>query len=163
MNLCRAHCPIDCALSERRVMSSVSASSDSAIEITPSQAWEILSKTAAAKLIDVRTEPEWTYVGVPALDAIGKSIIRNAWQLFPEMNVNSDFVNSLRATARDDDVLIFICRSGGRSLLAANSAKTEGFLASYSVSGGFEGPTDADGHRGTVAGWRHEGLPWRQT
>lgn len=144
-------------------MSSASASSEGALEITPSQAWEVLSETTAAKLIDVRTEPEWTYVGVPALDAIGKSIIRNAWQLFPEMNVNSDFANALRATVRNDDVLIFICRSGGRSLLAANSARAEGFHASYSVAGGFEGPADADGHRGTVAGWKHEGLPWRQT
>lgn len=143
-------------------MSSTSAGLDNAIEITPSHAWEILSKTPSAKLIDVRTEPEWTYVGVPVLDVLGKSIIRNAWQLFPEMNANNDFVQSLRAAAQAEDAVIFICRSGGRSLLAANLARTEGFHASYSVVGGFEGPADADGHRGTVAGWKHEGLPWRQ-
>lgn len=141
----------------------VASTNSAGLEITPSQAWKILSETDTAKLIDVRTEPEWTYVGIPALDVIGKSTIRNAWQLFPEMNVNSDFGRSLRAAANADDVMIFICRSGGRSLLAANSARTEGFHASYSVAGGFEGPADADGHRGTVAGWKHEGLPWRQT
>jgi rhodanese-related sulfurtransferase len=143
-------------------MSLASASSNS-IEITPSQAWKILSETGTAKLIDVRTEPEWTYVGVPVLDAVGKSVIRNAWHLFPEMNVNAAFVRSLRAAVNADDVLIFICRSGGRSLLAAKAAMAEGFRACYSVAGGFEGVVDASGHRGMVEGWKREGLPWRQT
>jgi hypothetical protein len=31
------------------------------------------------------------------------------------------------------------------------------------VLGGFEGPLDHDHHRGAVAGWRHDGLPWEQT
>jgi adenylosuccinate synthase len=32
----------------------------------------------------------------------------------------------------------------------------------FNVADGFEGPVDAEGHRGTVAGWKAEGLPWRQ-
>ena len=32
----------------------------------------------------------------------------------------------------------------------------------FNLADGFEGPIDAEGHRGTVAGWKAEGLPWRQ-
>jgi rhodanese-related sulfurtransferase len=123
----------------------------------------MLVDVEAAKLIDVRTEPEWTYVGSPVLDAVAKSVIKNAWHVFPEMKVDSAFIQSLRAAANADDVLIFICRSGGRSFSAATAALREGFRACYSVAGGFEGATDAKGHRGMVEGWKHEGLPWWQT
>jgi len=30
------------------------------------------------------------------------------------------------------------------------------------VAEGFEGHHDSQGHRGTVSGWKAEGLPWRQ-
>jgi hypothetical protein len=32
----------------------------------------------------------------------------------------------------------------------------------YNVLHGFEGELDERHHRGTVAGWRHDGLPWEQ-
>ena len=28
---------------------------------------------------------------------------------------------------------------------------------------GFEGPLDENHHRGTISGWRMEGLPWEQS
>ncbi|MEM7686023.1 MAG: rhodanese-like domain-containing protein, partial [Pseudomonadota bacterium] len=31
------------------------------------------------------------------------------------------------------------------------------------VAEGFEGDLDADGHRGTINGWKAHGLPWRQS
>jgi sulfur dioxygenase len=34
---------------------------------------------------------------------------------------------------------------------------------SYSVAGGFEGDPDENAHRGNKAGWKYQGLPWRQT
>ena len=49
-----------------------------------------------------------------------------------------------------------------RSLAAAEAAQAAGFPHAYNVADGFEGPPDGDGHRGTVAGWKADGLPWRQ-
>jgi len=31
------------------------------------------------------------------------------------------------------------------------------------VAQGFEGDRDADGHRGTIGGWKAGGLPWVQS
>ncbi len=56
---------------------------------------------------------------------------------------------------------MFLCRSGVRSVAAAQTATAAGLGPSYNVLDGFEGPSDAEGHRG-AQGWRSEGLPWRQ-
>ena len=44
-------------------------------DLTVEEAWGILGSDASANLIDVRTQAEWAYVGVPSLEAIGKSPI----------------------------------------------------------------------------------------
>ena len=49
-----------------------------------------------------------------------------------------------------------------RSLAAAQAARAAGFANVYNVADGFEGPINADGHRGQAAGWKADGLPWRQ-
>ncbi len=61
-----------------------------------------------------------------------------------------------------DDHIYFICRSGVRSLAAAEAARDAGFPHVYNVADGFEGPIDANGHRGQAAGWKADGLPWIQ-
>jgi hypothetical protein len=38
-----------------------------------------------------------------------------------------------------------------------------GFSKCFNVATGFEGSPDAEGHRGTVDGWKVEGLPWVQS
>jgi rhodanese-related sulfurtransferase len=38
-----------------------------------------------------------------------------------------------------------------------------GFSDIYHVHDGFEGPLDEKHHRGTLSGWRHEGLAWEQS
>ena len=58
--------------------------------------------------------------------------------------------------------VVFLCRSGQRSAHAAGVATDLGISPSYNVIDGFEGPLDAQGRRGG-AGWRAEGLPWRQS
>jgi len=47
-------------------------------------------------------------------------------------------------------------------MAAAEAARAAGFPRVFNVADGFEGPPDAQGHRGGVAGWKAEGLPWRQ-
>src|SRR5262249_59118210 len=56
-------------------------------DILPAEAHERLVKNPQAVLIDVRTEPEWAFVGVPAVDRL----IRLSWQAYPQMQVNADF------------------------------------------------------------------------
>ena len=47
-------------------------------------------------------------------------------------------------------------------MAAAEAASGAGYARAYNVTEGFEGPLDADGHRGR-RGWRAAGLPWRQS
>lgn len=131
--------------------------------VSPAQAWQALSGNPRAKLVDVRSDPEWLFVGVPDLTETGKDTMLVSWQMFPSMQVNPGFVDAMRAHgAAPEDSLYFLCRSGARSMAAAMAMQQAGFPSVYNVADGFEGPPDAAGHRGTVAGWKAEGLPWRQ-
>ena len=131
--------------------------------VSPAATLQALREDSQAQLIDVRTDAEWTYVGIPDLTDAGKRPVLIPWQVFPSMQVNQAFVDGLRrAGATPDTKLYFICRSGARSLAAAQAASAAGFAHAYNVADGFEGPPDEEGHRGTVAGWKAEGLPWQQ-
>ena len=57
--------------------------------------------------------------------------------------------------------LVLLCRSGVRSIAAAQRA-TELGLQAYNILEGFEGDPDANAHRGLTGGWRYHGLPWQQ-
>ena len=41
-------------------------------DVGPREAWDILAAHASAALVDVRTDAEWTYVGLPDLTRLGK-------------------------------------------------------------------------------------------
>lgn len=131
--------------------------------VSPTEAWEALRADPEAMLIDVRTDPEWAFIGLPDLTQAGKQPVLIPWQIYPSMQVNPSFVEQLRdAGAASDRKLYFICRTGGRSMAAAQAAERAGFARAYNVADGFEGPPDPAGHRGTVAGWKARDLPWRQ-
>jgi len=131
--------------------------------VTVAETWEALRTNPAAQLIDVRTNAEWTYVGLPDLSAIGKPVHRIAWQVFPAMTVNERFVEDLEAAGlTPDHALYFLCRSGARSLAAARAAIAAGYPHAFNIADGFEGPLDEAGHRRTRAGWIAGGLPWKQ-
>jgi rhodanese-related sulfurtransferase len=132
-------------------------------DVQPQEAWAALQREARAQLVDVRTDAEWAYVGLPDLGPLGKRLVPISWQVPPTMEVNPTFIDELRAAGlRPDDPLYFLCRSGARSRAAAEAAQAAGFAHAFNVADGFEGPLDADGHRGTRAGWKVAGLPWRQ-
>ena len=79
------------------------------------------------------------------------------------MQPNGGFEDDLKlAGLPANHKLYFICRSGQRSLAAAQAAQAAGFRHAYNVAEGFEGPPDGAGHRGQVAGWKARTLPWRQ-
>jgi len=131
--------------------------------VSPKQTWEALRADPEAQLCDVRTDAEWNFVGFPDLSEAGKRLAMIPWQLYPSMQVNGGFVEDLRrAGFSPDQHLYFICRSGARSASAAEAAREGGFPHVHNVADGFEGPVDAEGHRGAAAGWKADGLPWRQ-
>lgn len=132
-------------------------------DVSPRQVWEALINNPDAMLCDVRTNAEWSLVGLPDLTDAGKQPVLIQWQLFPSMQPNPRFVEELRAAqAGSGTHIYFICRSGARSMAAASAAKQAGFKHVYNVKDGFEGPLDARGHRGHVGGWKADNLPWRQ-
>lgn len=132
-------------------------------DVSPRAAYQALAEDTDAVLVDVRTDAEWNFVGVPDLSEVGKQVVLIPWQVYPTMQVNGAFAEHLRrAGASPMSKLYFICRSGARSLAAGQAAQAAGFPNAFNVADGFEGPVDAEGHRGGVAGWKADGLPWRQ-
>jgi len=132
-------------------------------DIDARKAWEILQNDKKAFLVDVRTRPEWEFVGVPDLSRLNKELALVPWQVYPAMQVNASFANELqKAGIPRDSTLLFICRSGGRSKSAAIAMTQAGFRTCYNVAGGFEGPPDPERHRGKIDGWKALGLPWIQ-
>ena len=130
--------------------------------ISPTATWTALQDDPQAWLVDVRTNLEWTNIGVPDLAAADKHPVLVQWQTAPAMAVNPDFVAELiEAGISAKDHIYFICRSGVRSLAAAQTARAAGFPHVYNVADGFEGPPDATGQRGKTAGWQADSLPWR--
>jgi rhodanese-related sulfurtransferase len=131
--------------------------------VPPRETWEALRNNPAAQLVDVRTDAEWNFVGLPDLGQAGKQVVLIPWQVYPSMQRNADFeANLSQAGFTQDHHIYFICRSGARSMSAAVAAQAAGFANVYNVADGFEGPVDGAGHRGTAAGWKADGLPWRQ-
>ncbi len=131
--------------------------------VAPQKAWDALLNDRQAQLVDVRTDAEWGYVGLPDLAAAGKQAVLISWQTYPSMQLNTGFVDQLHAAGfTPEHHIYFLCRSGVRSLAAAEAAIAAGFPHAINVADGFEGNPDADGHRGVLAGWKAAGLPWRQ-
>ena len=136
------------------------------LDVPVGETWERLAKNPKAVLIDVRTRAEWAFVGMPDLSSITKRLVLVEWLTFPENRMNPEFVEQLSEQlklidADPDSELYFICRSGGRSLQAAETMMRIGFKNCFNVAEGFEGALDARKHRGST-GWKAAGLPWVQ-
>lgn len=124
--------------------------------LTPAEAYEVWRTAPGARLVDVRTRAEWDWVGrVP--DAV-----EIEWLIWPGSRPNADFVGQLRQQVDPESLVLFMCRSGGRSDAAARAAKNAGYTNCYNVLEGFEGDKDVNGQRNRIGGWRHAGLPWYQ-
>lgn len=117
-------------------------------------AWQWL-QSGEAVLVDVRTDAEREWVGkVPGAIAV-------AWKQWPGMEANQNFDEQLRAAVPEGKKVVLLCRSGVRSVAAAQRASGLGMEA-YNILEGFEGDVDANGQRGRLSGWRKRGLPWHQ-
>ena len=113
---------------------------DNIKNISSQECFETLSTEINSQLIDVRTKPEWIYVGVPDLSSINEKVIFVSWQVYPEMETNKFFENQiLESNIKKDNNLYFICRSGNRSNNAAEFLTSRGFSNCFNVIDGFEG------------------------
>jgi rhodanese-related sulfurtransferase len=129
-------------------------------DVKPAEAFDRLRANPNSVLIDVRTAAEWAYVGMPAVERL----LRISWQDYPSMAKNPEFVAEVEAAGVAKDAEVFlICRSGARSAAAAAQLTLAGFRNCYNVAEGFEGDRNAEGHRSSVGGWKHAGLPWVQS
>lgn len=136
-------------------------------DLPSADAYNLLAREAASVLIDVRTQAEWAWVGVPDLKALGKTPLYLEWQSFPSMQVDENFATRLTAMLESAGVkqgapLIFLCRSGARSRHTAVAMTNAGWAHCFNISDGFEGPLDASRHRSAIGGWKAAGLPWTQ-
>ncbi len=137
-------------------------------DLSVEDAYAMLKRDPLAMLIDVRTEPEWLYVGVPDVSSLGKRTVFEQWQIYPSMRVAEKFVETLSPELRQlgaepGSPLVFICRSGVRSRHAAIAMTKAGWKLCYNIADGFEGQLDDKQRRGASGGWRASGLPWTQS
>lgn len=138
--------------------------------MTPDEVWAALEADSSAQLVDVRTRPEWSFVGVPDLSALGRQVMLAEWRSFPDMQVSPDFADSVLGALGDPapEQIFFICRSGARSLEAAREvagqcAQRGLKVRCVNVAEGFEGDLDQYRHRGAMNGWKARGLAWQQS
>lgn len=136
--------------------------------VGPGEAWRRLAEDPTARLVDVRTREEWSFVGAPDLSALDRPVWLIEWRSFPQMVVNASFEEEFQQKVAVDNpqTVFFICRSGARSMEAAQAAARildDPQLSLFNVDEGFEGDLDENGQRGRVNGWKACGLPWRQS
>ncbi|GGY27066.1 rhodanese-like domain-containing protein [Paludibacterium paludis] len=124
--------------------------------LTPQEACFLAGHMESARIVDVRSAAEWQFVGVVP-DAV-----RIELKTWPGMQPNPNFDAQLTHQVDKEAVVMFLCRTGGRSDEAASRASALGFTAAFNIQEGFEGRPDGEQHRGTVDGWKARGLPWVQ-
>ena len=96
-------------------------------------------------LLDVRTEDEWNTIGKPdTKDLKIKSF-------FITISQDPSFLDNVRKNINKKDQVLVMCAAGGRSIIAADLLKNEGFNV-LNVSDGFSG-------NGEDPGWKNLGLP----
>ncbi|MEC5397380.1 rhodanese-like domain-containing protein [Uliginosibacterium sp. H1] len=123
--------------------------------VSPTDAWALVNGGDAV-LVDVRSGEERKFVGhVP-------DSLHVAWATGTALTRNPRFVRELEAKVGKDRAVLFLCRSGKRSALAAEAAAKAGFTGAFNVLEGFEGELNEQQQRGDLGGWRHWNLPWIQ-
>ncbi|MGQ0622852.1 MAG: rhodanese-like domain-containing protein [Panacagrimonas sp.] len=123
--------------------------------VSPMEAWQLFSG-GDAQFVDVRSAEELKFVGqVPGS-------LHVPWAQGTALTRNPRFVRELENKVGKHAVILLLCRSGKRSVLAAEAATKAGFRNVFTVFEGFEGEHDERQQRGHADGWRFRGLPWTQ-
>lgn len=132
-------------------------------DVAPEHAYAAMEADENVVLVDVRTMAEWQFVGVPLTPAHSADASLIEWTKYPTGESNVAFLASLKDAVPDTETaVLFLCRSGARSASAARAATLAGYVSAYNVASGFEGDLDQN-HQRRTNGWKHAGLPWRQS
>jgi rhodanese-related sulfurtransferase len=129
--------------------------------------WEVAPNKV--KILDVRTPEEYLFVGHPPMAwKIPVAVQSYEWDAakgqFP-MRPLPDFVSRVQTIAKPEDMLLVMCRSGGRSAIAVNMLAQAGFTQVFQILDGMEGDVVKDpdsvfnGQR-MKNGWKNSGCPW---
>ena len=122
-------------------------------QIKSSEINNYIKENSNVVLLDVRTENEWNSLGKPnAEDLNSKTYFITVspdlsnWQI-PDPN----FVENVKKSINKDKTILVMCAAGGRSMIAANLLKAEGYSV-LNISDGYSG-------NGQDPGWKNLGLP----
>lgn len=134
-------------------------------EISPLQAWDILQSNPNAVLLDVRSQMEFDYVGHPTGAVFAAIKEPPGWENMPDFvdRAKKALQQSRPAVPQEDLVVLALCRSGARSMLAAEELSDQGFAEVINIAEGFEGDKNENNQRNSVNGWRFHQLPWEQS
>jgi rhodanese-related sulfurtransferase len=120
-------------------------------------------------IVDVRTPEEFLFVGHPPMAwKIPVAAMTYEWDAakgqFP-MRPLADFVSRVKEVAKDGQMIMVMCRSGGRGAMAANMLAKAGFKDVYNIVDGMEGDSVDDPSSVFVGqrmknGWKNSGCPW---
>jgi len=127
--------------------------------LEPKAAWAYLQARPDALFVDVRMEIEYLYVGHPP------GVVHVAWYEYPDMHIDpARFAATVLREAGGDTArpVVLMCRSGKRTVPAAEALEAAGFREVVNLVHGFEGDLDEHFRRGRLNGWRFDGLPWEQ-
>jgi rhodanese-related sulfurtransferase len=124
---------------------------------------------ATVKVLDVRTPEEYIFVGHPPM-AVNVPLGFQTYRWDPakgyfDLELNPDFVVLVRQLFEPGDEILAVCRSGGRSAVAANLLAKDGFTNVWNIIDGVEGDLVDDPespHHGKRMrdGWKNSGAPW---
>ena len=121
------------------------------------------------KLLDVRTPEEFIFVGHPEMaQCIPLGFQSYRWDEQKghfDLDVNSQFEAQVRECFDPDETLLLMCRSGGRSAMAANLLAQAGYTAVWNITDGMEGdlvkdPGSPNDGKRMKNGWKNSGCPW---
>ncbi len=140
--------------------------------LTAKEAYGELQKNGAKSLfIDVRTQYELEYVGytkmidknIPVVFKTDKKWDKKKSRFSRILNKN--FVNDVKKALKEKGLnksshIIFICRSGSRSVYTSKLMAKAGYMNVSNIVDGFEGGKDKKSKHRTVNGWKNAGNPW---
>ena len=115
-------------------------------------------------IIDVRTPEEYLFVGSPTMawriPVAKQTYVWDAEQDNFPLAPLLDFAARVQTVAKPDDKIMVMCRSGGRSAMAANMLAKAGFTKVYNIIDGMEGDGNEDSESTPQGGWKNSGCPW---
>ena len=128
-----------------------------------------LADSLNVKILDVRTLEEYIFVGHADM-AVNINLATQSYKWDEEKGMfaiepNPDFIDLVKSWAKKDDIILVMCRSGGRSAMAVNLMAQNGFINVYNIINGMEGDMVNDKKsvfykKRMKNGWKNAGNPW---